>query len=87
MAGYRVFIKRSASKELEAIGANVDRQRIVARIQDLSGDPRPRGCEKLGGHDDRYRVRRGNYRIVYLVDDLERIVTVFKIGHRREIYR
>ena len=87
MARYRILIKRSASKELEAVAQKTDRQRIVARIHALAGEPRPSGCEKLAGHDDRYRVRQGDYRIVYAVDDSQRSVTIFKVGHRREVYR
>ena len=50
-------------------------------------DPRPLGCEKLSGHEDRYRVRQGDYRVVYAVDDAEKMVLIVKIGHRREVYR
>ena len=87
MAGYKVSIKRSAAKELEAVAQKIDRQRLTVRIQALVGEPRPAGCEKLAGYGDRYRVRQGDYRFVYAVDDAERLVTVFKIGHRREVYR
>jgi mRNA interferase RelE/StbE len=55
-------------------------------MQALSGDPRPSGCEKLSGQE-RYRVRQGAYRILYEVDDRNRVVTVVKIGHRRDVYR
>ena len=87
MASYSLSIKPSAGKELEAVGAKVDRQRIVAKIQALSADPRPRGSDKLAGYDDRYRIRQGNYRIVYLIDDEASQVTIYKIGHRRDVYR
>lgn len=86
MAGYSVQIKRSAIKELEGITGRNDRRRVVGRIQALSASPRPAGCEKLSGHPDRYRVRQGDYRIVYAVDDLARVVLVVKVGHRREVY-
>ncbi len=49
--------------------------------------PRPHGSEKLAGYDDRYRVPQGNYRVVYEIDDASNQVTVYKIGHRREVYR
>jgi mRNA interferase RelE/StbE len=65
VAGYRLLIKPSAMKEIEDIGTKKDRQRIVARIFALAADPRPAGCEKLTGSGDRYRIRRGNYRVVY----------------------
>ena len=87
MAEYRLLIKPSAAKEIDAIGPKRDRRRIVARIAALSGEPRPSGCEKLAGSENRYRVRQGNYRVVYAVDDDARVVEVVKIGHRREVYR
>ena len=87
MASYRVLIKTSAGKELAAVGSKADRQRIVAKIQGLATSPRPHGCEKLAGYSDRYRVRQGNYRIVYLVDDEASEVTIFKVGDRKDVYR
>ena len=87
MALYRVLIKASAGKELAAVASKAARQRLVAKIQGLASSPRPRGCEKLAGYDDRYRVRQGNYRIVYLIDDKLGEVTIFKIGDRKDVYR
>ena len=87
MAEYRVLIKTSAAKELEAVGAKADRQRIIGRIRSLGANPRPQGSEKLAGYGDRYRVRQGSYRIIYLVDEHAREVTVFKVGHRKDVYR
>ena len=86
MASYELFIKPSAAKELEAIGRKSDRTRVVDKIYRLKDDPRPPGCEKLTGQD-RYRLRQGQFRILYVVDDDGQIVTVVKIGHRREVYR
>jgi mRNA interferase RelE/StbE len=59
----------------------------VSRIKALAGDPRPNGCEKLAGASNAWRVRQGDYRILYTVDDETRVVDIFKIGHRREVYR
>ncbi len=87
MARYRVAIKPSARKEIEAVGQKKDRQRIVLRIQSLAENPRPFGCEKLSGQFDRYRVREGNYRVVYSIDDRDFLVDVVKIGHRKDVYR
>lgn len=87
MAVYEVFIKASAGKELERSGAKSDRARIVKRIQELAQDPRPRGCEKLAGYADRFRIRQGNHRVVYHVDDLRREVMIFKIGDRKDVCR
>lgn len=86
MESYELFIKPSAAKELEAVGRKSDRRRIVDKIYALKDDPRPSGCEKLTGQD-RYRLRQGQFRILYVVDDDERVVTVVKIGHRRDVYR
>jgi mRNA interferase RelE/StbE len=87
VAGYKLLIKPSAAKELEAVGGKSDRVRIVQRIRALVEDPRPPGSEKLAGYDDRYRIRQGSYRVVYLIDDKRREITVYRIGHRREVYR
>ena len=85
MDAYELFIKPSAVKELEAIPTE-DRRRIVRRIESLSTDPKPPGSEKLSG-EDKYRVRQGNYRVIYRVSDERREVIVFKVGHRRDVYR
>jgi mRNA interferase RelE/StbE len=85
VASYRLLIKPTAVKELEALPAK-DRRRIVPRIEGLASEPRPHGCEKLSGLEQ-YRVRQGDYRVVYGVDDDARVVIVVKIGHRRDVYR
>ena len=85
MASYKLLIKPSAAKDLQALPKK-DRQRVVTKIQGLAQDPRPPGCEKLSGHD-LYRVRQGNYRILYTVHDAELVVVIISIGHRREVYR
>ncbi|MBI4194696.1 MAG: type II toxin-antitoxin system RelE/ParE family toxin [Betaproteobacteria bacterium] len=87
MAGYRLLIKASAAKELEAAGTKADRQRIVDKVRTLVANPRPQGSEKLAGYADRYRVRQGSYRIIDLIDDQRREITIFKVGHRKDVYR
>ena len=87
MAGYKLLIKPSAGKELEAVGSKADCGRIVQRIRSLTNEPRPHGAEKLAGYDDRYRLRQGSFRVIYLIDDRRREITIYKIGHRREVYR
>jgi mRNA interferase RelE/StbE len=82
---YKILIKPSAVKEIERIPQK-DRQRIAARIQGLSGNPRPPGCEKLSGQD-KFRLRQGAYRIVYSINDDEPSLLVVKVGHRKEVYR
>ena len=86
MAKYRILIKPSAVKEIEAISQKKDRQRLVDRISRLADNPRPPGCEKLSGQD-KYRIRQGRYRIVYSIEDQDVIVYVVKVGHRKDVYR
>ena len=85
MASYRLLIKPSAVQELEALPLK-DRRRVVVRMRSLADQPRPLGCEKLGAHE-LYRLRQGNYRILYEIVDHDHTVTVIKIGHRRDVYR
>ena len=86
MEKYKVSIKRSAVKEIEAIPQKKERRRIMRRIGQLANDPRPPGSKKLSGHD-KYRVRQGSYRIVYSVEDNELVVIVVKVGRRKDVYR
>ena len=85
MAKYKVMIRKSAADELGRI-PNKDLRLIVERIQALGEEPRPRGSEKLSARE-RYRIRQGDYRVIYAVDDDLRTVEIVKIGHRGEIYR
>src|SRR5262247_1013690 len=82
VASYRLFIKASAAKEIEALHLQ-DRRRVVARIQALAGNPRPPGYQKLSGAEH-YRVRQGSFRILYSIDDDAIVVTVVRVAHRRE---
>ena len=86
MAKYRLLIKPSAVKDLEAIPLKRDRQRVVERIRKLAEDPRPSGSEKISGQD-KYRVRQGRYRILYTIEDQDLLVQVIKVGHRKDVYR
>ena len=85
MEKYKITIKKSAAKELEDIPTR-DLRKIIRRIKSLAQNPRPKGSQKLSGQD-RLRIRQGDYRILYFVDDKNFIVDIVKIGHRREIYR
>ena len=85
MASYELLIKASAAKELEALPRK-DRERVLAKIRSLAGNPRPHGTEKLSG-GEKYRLRQGDYRVLYSIDDAGATVTIVKIGHRREVYR
>ena len=85
MASYNVLIKRSAAKELEGLPPTIRRQ-VAANVAGLAVTPRPQGVEKLSGQE-KYRIRQGDYRVLYSIDDTAETVTVVKIGHRRDAYR
>lgn len=85
MASYSLEIKRSAARELAGLPPR-DRARIITRIQALAREPRPAGSEKLSGQE-RYRIRQGDYRVLYKIHDDVLTVIVVKIGHRRDVYR
>ena len=85
MANYRLQIKPSAAQALEAITLK-GRKRLVTKIRRLAKEPRPPGCEKLSGQE-KFRLRQGQYRVLYSVDDTESVVAVVKVGHRRDGYR
>jgi mRNA interferase RelE/StbE len=87
VASYKVLIKPSAGKELEAVGHMKDRIRIIRKIRTLGKDPRPAGSEKLSGPFELYRIRVGSYRVIYSIDDEAVEVHVVKIGHRKDVYR
>ena len=83
---YEIRIARRAAKALAALQRR-DQQRIRAAIELLAEDPRPPACIAMTGEDSVYRVRAGNYRIVYEVIDDVLVIHVVRIGHRREVYR
>jgi mRNA interferase RelE/StbE len=85
MARYELRFKPSVAKDLRGI-PSADVRRILTRIETLREDPRPPGSEKLSAQE-RYRLRQGDYRILYNVLDGEVIVEIVKVGHRREVYR
>ena len=86
MASYEVFIKPSALKELESVDNRKLRRSIADRIRALGDDPRPNGCVRLAARNG-YRIRCGVYRVIYSIEDERLIVSVVKIGHRKEVYR
>lgn len=85
MASYNLIIKRSAEKDFKPIPKE-DRKRLIMKIRQLSVEPRPVGAEKLKGQEY-WRIRQGDYRIVYAIDDTSRTVVIERVGHRKEIYR
>ena len=86
MAPYAITFARSARKELERLGEPI-RTRVFRRIERLGSDPRPMGCRKLEGAEDLWRIRTGDYRIIYSVDDSRHFVDIIAIRHRSDAYR
>ncbi len=87
MAAYSLTIKSSAAKELQGVSDKTTLSRLIDKIKSLATQPRPSGSEKLAGGANLYRVRQGNFRVIYSVDDQSRVVDVVKVGHRRDVYR
>jgi len=85
MDSYSVRVLASAEKELRAV-PKPDLKRLAVKLQGLSANPRPHGSKRLSG-EERYRIRQGDWRLVYSIDDDAKRVVVVKVGHRREIYR
>ncbi|QNJ57934.1 RelE-like toxin [Gordonia phage Hitter] len=86
MSGYGLRITTSAAKALMKL-PRVEQKRIRSAIDALTADPRPHGVTKLSGSTDSYRIRIGNYRVVYTIDDGELVIVVVRIAHRKEVYR
>lgn len=84
MEKYKVLYREAFYRSLKSIPKK-DVVRILRKTESLSDDPRPSGSQKLTG-DEKYRIRQGNYRIIYSIEDDRLIVIVVKVGHRREVY-
>lgn len=83
---YQVVVERSAEKDLKRLSAETQ-SRVVAALRSLAKNPRPAGSRKLAGMKSDWRIRVGDYRIIYEIADVIRIVRVHRIRHRREVYR
>lgn len=83
---YRIKIDKKAQRQFESLAISVQ-NKIEKKIDDLAQNPRPHGVEKLAGEEDLYRIRVGDYRVIYQIQDKILLVLVVKIGHRREVYR
>jgi len=86
MPRYEIVFARSARKELQAISTDVA-ERILEKIGLLASNPRPSGCKKLQGHSNLWRVRVGEYRIIYSIDDDKHLIDISVVRHRSEAYR
>lgn len=82
---YQVEVKSSAANEIRGIERGTQK-RILAKIESLKTNPRPHGVKKLQGHDDFYRVRVGDYRIIYRIYDNKLLITIVKVGDRKDVY-
>jgi mRNA interferase RelE/StbE len=85
VASYDVALTSSAAKELKKLSVQLI-ARIIPRLENLAANPRPPGCRKLQGGDREWRIRIGDYRVVYTIDDAKLLVEVTRIRHRREAY-
>ena len=85
MDSYSLEIKQSAQKELDSVDNGLF-ARIDRKILALVDNPRPGGCKKLKGYKNQWRIRVGDWRVVYVIDDTTKLVTVTRVAHRREIY-
>jgi len=85
VGSYSVEVKPAARKELEALPDSV-LARVLQRMEAMRPSPRPAGCKKLRGYKDQWRVRVGDWRVVYIIDDDAKLVSITRIAHRREVY-
>ena len=83
---YQVLLERSAERDLRRLSADIH-DRVIGAIRSLANDPRPPGCRKLAGRKHDWRIRVGDYRVVYEIADAVRIVRVHRVRHRRDVYR
>jgi len=83
---YRIEFTKAADRQFSKLPER-EQKRLALRIDELADEPRPAGCRKLEGADDLYRIRSGDYRVVYQVADRVITVTVVRVGHRRDIYK
>jgi mRNA interferase RelE/StbE len=83
---YRVLLERAAEKDLSRLPTEIH-DRVIEAVQELAANPRPVGCRKLTGSKHDWRIRAGDYRVVYEIADVIRVVRVNRVRHRREVYR
>ena len=86
MTSYRVDVSATAERQIRKLEVS-DQVRVLRAIKQLADDPRPRGCRKLQGYDDIFRIRVGTFRVIYSVESDRLVVIILKVGNRRDIYR
>ena len=85
MASYRLEVSATAERQIRKLN-RADQIRILQAIRRLAANPWPRGCRKLRGFEDIYRIRVGTYRVIYSVENKRLLILILKVGHRRDIY-
>jgi len=85
VGNYSIEVKPSARKELEALSDNM-LARVLQKMEVLRAAPRPAGCKKLKGYNDQWRIRVGGWRVVYIIDDPAKLISITRVAHRREVY-
>ena len=83
---HEVFLERGAERDLKRMPA-LEFSRVIGRIQGLANSPRPPGSRKIAGSEGDWRIRIGDYRVVYAVDEKQKVITIFRVRHRKDIYR
>lgn len=87
MADYKILVSKRGEHGLDRIRDNNTLKRIVRKIDELANNPRPLGVRKITGSDIDYRIRMGDYRIIYQINEAQKVVEIIGIGHRKEIYK
>ncbi len=83
---YEIYLERTAEKDLKKLDKTLF-NRIIIRIKELSKKPRPRGCRKIAGSDNDWRIRVGDYRIIYEIDEPSKSIRIMRVKHRGGVYR
>lgn len=86
MLKYSITFAKSARRELEILDSHLT-ENILKKIEFLTFIPRPRGCKKLEGEENLWRIRLGDYRIVYYINEREKIIDIVRIRHRKDVYK
>lgn len=86
MPEYKIFVKKSAEKEIAALPVRII-ENLYKVFIDLQFEPRPHGVKKLSGHYNLYRIRIGDYRVIYSIEDAQLVIHVLKAGHRKDVYK
>lgn len=86
MANYRIEVSSTAERQLAKLETS-DRESVIEAIIGLSKKPRPRGCRKLRGYDDVFRIRKGVFRIIYSIEKERLLIIILKVGDRKDVYR